>query len=205
MVWIEGTEMAYAGGYEKGNALAKTSYTHDALIDMIIANPECYQYEFAQRFGYTPAWISQVMASDAFKARLELRKEEIVNPALIASVRERLEGVAQLSMQKLQEKLEVGAVTVDHILKAVDISTKALGYGARERGGVSVVQNNYVVALPGKAASAAEWAKDCRPEGVIEGEATKVEHQSAPLIEVVVEAPQMVPAVGTGEMIEVSR
>ena len=34
-------------------AIQRVSYTHDALIDMIIANPEVSQGELSKAFGYT--------------------------------------------------------------------------------------------------------------------------------------------------------
>ena len=55
-------------------------YTHEGLIDMIIAEPWVSQNELAMRFGYTAPWISTVMTSDAFLAKLEERKAERRRP-----------------------------------------------------------------------------------------------------------------------------
>lgn len=196
--------MAYKGGYQAGNALEKVNYTHDALIDMIISNPECYQYEFAAKFGYTPAWVSQVMSSDAFKARLEARREEIVNPALVASVKERLEGVAQYSMQRLMQRLEVDSLSGKELIEAVNVSTKALGYGARAQNtNINLQQNSFVVALPEKAATAAEWAAEHAGGRGQEVEVVAVQHQNAPTLPPEERVVVTVPAIGTGEPVEV--
>ena len=53
-------------------------------------------------------------------------------------------------------------------MKAVELTSRALGYGARGAGQTNV-QNNFVVALPGKAPSEAVWAEACTPGGVLAG------------------------------------
>lgn len=137
--------------------LTKISYTHDALIDLVIASPGVSQNELARHFGYTPGWVSQMMSSDAFKARLTTRKAELVDPILVASVTENLEAVAQRSMVLLQEKLDSVAVppSADVLLKALEISTRALGYGAR--GAAVQINQQFVALVPEKSADAQTW------------------------------------------------
>ena len=114
------------------HAIAKVRYSHDAMIDMIIANPWISQGELAIKFGYTPGWVSQVLASDAFQHRLAERKAEIVDPAIKASFEERLRGLAFRSAQILQEKLDKPASGIpDNLaIKTLELAAKALGYGA---------------------------------------------------------------------------
>jgi hypothetical protein len=114
-----------------GQAIAKVRYTHEALIDMIVGNPAVSQGELAAHFGYTEGWISQVIASDAFQARLAARRADVVDPLLLRSVKEKLEGLAHRSLDVLQQKLEAPMVADATVLKAVELSTKALGYGAQ--------------------------------------------------------------------------
>ena len=113
--------------------IAKVHYTHDAMIDMLIADPCITQNELALRFGYSAAWISQVLSSDAFKAQLAARKAELVDPAIVASMEARLKGLAMRSMEILEQKLEKAASAVpDQLaLQTFALSTKALGLGAR--------------------------------------------------------------------------
>ena len=54
--------------------LKKISYTHDAIIDAIIASPGVSQGELAKEFGYTQTWLSIMIGSDAFQSRLTERK-----------------------------------------------------------------------------------------------------------------------------------
>ena len=145
---LMGTESA-------AGAIQRVKYTHDALIDMIIANPAVSQGQLAAQFGYTQGWLSRVMNSDAFQARLAARKMEVVDPQLVLSIDEKLRALASKSLDVVLDKLSV-TQNPDTALKALEITSKALGYGARQQN--LNVQQNFVVALPPKAASAEEWA-----------------------------------------------
>lgn len=142
-------------------AIARVKYTHDAMIDLIIANPALTQNELAKNFGYTVPWVSRIMNSDAFQARLAERKSELVDPSLVASIDEKLRALASKSLDVVLEKLTV-TQSAEMGLKALEISSKALGYGARQQN--LNVQQNFVVALPPKAASAADWAAAHGPQ-----------------------------------------
>ena len=144
-------------------AIQRVSYTHDALIDMIIANPAISQGELAKAFGYTQGWLSRVMNSDAFQARLAARKTEVVDPQLVLSIDEKLRALASKSLDVVLDKLAV-TQSPDTALKALEVTSKALGYGARQQN--LNVQQNFVVALPGKSACAQEWAQAHTP-GVV--------------------------------------
>lgn len=137
-------------------AIQRVSYTHDAMIDLIIREPRIKQGEIATYFGYTEGWVSRVMGSDAFQARLAKRKEEIVNPELIQTFEERLKGLAAQSLDVITAKLEA-TKSPELAIKALQLSTTALGFGARAQN--IAQQNNFVVALPQKAASEQEWAQ----------------------------------------------
>jgi hypothetical protein len=137
--------------------IRKVRYTHDGMIDMIIAEPWISQNELAAHFGYSPSWISIVMSSDAFKDRLKARRGEIVDPRLIADVETRLEAIARQSAKIVLEKLEA-APTPEFALKALEASSKAMGFGARTGLAVNVNGNaSFVVAMPTKAADGAQW------------------------------------------------
>ena len=144
---LQGTESA-------ANAIARVSYTHDAMIDLVIACPGSSQGEIAKHFGFTQAWVSRVINSDAFQARLAERKTEIVDPTLTATLEERLKALASRSVDVVMGKLE-NSMDGNFALKALEVTSKSLGFGAREKN--LAVQNNFVVALPQKHGSSAEW------------------------------------------------
>ena len=115
-------------------AIAKVSYTHDGMIDTIIANPMISQGQLAAHYGYSQSWICQVMASDAFQARMATRREEVLDPVIRASVEERFKALVIRSQEILLEKLALPAQQVPDnlVLRTVEVASRALGYGAKQ-------------------------------------------------------------------------
>lgn len=150
--------IAESKGYsQEVKRLTRVHYSHEAMIDVLIAEPTITQRELAKRFERSENWVSIIMGSDAFQAALAKRRDDLTDPFLIATIEERFRGLAQQSLQVIAENLEKTRNT-DLALKALDISSKALGFGARSAGGPTV-QNNFVVQLPPKIDNSAEWAK----------------------------------------------
>lgn len=153
--------IAEAKGYKQeefsGNRLQRVHYSHEAMIDVLLTEPTITQGELAKRFDRSQSWISIVMGSDAFQGALAKRRDDVMNPELIASLEDRYRGLADQSLRVLSEKLEASR-NPDLALKSLEIAGKALGFGAR---GPGTVNNNatFVVALPPKSADAGEWLK----------------------------------------------
>src|SRR5882757_8880153 len=82
--------------------IQKINYTHDGMINLILANRGISQNEIARHFGYSASWVSQVMSSDAFQARLMERAAEIEDPTLRATIEEGLRGLLSRSMEILK-------------------------------------------------------------------------------------------------------
>lgn len=141
------------------DAIKHCSYSHDAMIDMIVANPWINQGELARNFGYTEGWVSQVIASNAFQARLEERKDALIDPAIRATIEENFRGLVHRSIQILMRKLDepTSKISDELALKALEIASKAAGYGAK--GSTVQVNTQFVVQVPAKAASSADWVK----------------------------------------------
>lgn len=114
--------------------IAKVSYTHDAMIDFIIAQPTISQGQLAAKFGYTPAWISQIISSDAFQSRLAARRDELVDPEIIASVKLNFEALVRRSQELLLAKLNRRAEEVPDnlVLRTLEAASRAAGYGAKD-------------------------------------------------------------------------
>lgn len=139
--------------------LKKVRYTHDAMIDQIIANPGVSEIELGELFGYSKVWVSRLMCSDAFQARLALRKEEIVDPKLTASVEERLRGAAMKSLEIIQQNLEANP-NFGNAMKVAELTLKAGAYGARTQ---APINNTFVVALPPVIPNEKDWEKAYNP------------------------------------------
>lgn len=152
---LEGTASA-------ANAIARVKYSHDAMIDVIIANPAVHQNQIAAHFGYTPAWVSRIVNSDAFQARLADRKGELIDPTIMLTLEEKIRGLADMSLGIVMDKL-AATRNPDTALKALELSTRALGFGAKQSN--VTLQQNFVVAMPAKVVDAQEWAARGRAAG----------------------------------------
>lgn len=108
-------------------------YSHEAMIDLIIANPGIHQNTLARTFGYSASWISTVMATDSFQSMLAARREEIIDPILKSTLEEQARGLYLRSMEVLREKMNADAENIpDNLALALfKESGKLLGYGAR--------------------------------------------------------------------------
>lgn len=153
--------LAEAKGYAQGddfsgNRLQKVRYSHEAMIDLMISDPTITQNDLAKQFGRSTSWVSIVIGSDAFQAALAKRRDDLLDPFLIATLEERFRGLADQSLQVLASKLE-STQNPDLALKALEISSKALGFGARSAASNSA-QMNFVIQLPDKSDSPSDWA-----------------------------------------------
>lgn len=139
--------------------IAKVSYTHDAMIDMIVADPTVHQNDLARYFGFSPSWVSIVKNSDAFQARLAERRGELIDPVVVASIDERFRALADASLDLLLERVTHPALkpSDDFLIQTAKLSAGALGYGAKAPTG-NTVNLAVVVQVPPKIASSSEWA-----------------------------------------------
>ena len=137
--------------------IQKVRYTHDAVIDEIIANPAISQGELSQRFGFTQSWMSIVINSDAFKERLAERKAQLIDPKLIASVEDRLGAIANRSLDKLMEKLDGPGANGIKVMELVAIAKLAVGDRNITKNSPTVNNSLYVVNLPPPSPDAKTW------------------------------------------------
>ena len=132
----EGATTGLGLGFDDGKAVQKVSYTHDKLIDLVVANPRVRQGALAAYFGYTEGWVSRVMSSDAFKLRMAQRRMALVDPLITATLEERFSALALRGLEVMQEKLDQPAdlVPFRDAAAAVELGGKGLaigGFGAR--------------------------------------------------------------------------
>ena len=121
--------------------IQRLSATHHAIADWLIANPGKNQMErCATRFGYTRAWLSTLIHTDAFQALLRSKQEDVFHEVVIP-LKEKIAGVAHAGLDRLGEHLdkadfkETADVTKDMLA--------ALGYGPKAVPAGGVNQNNY--------------------------------------------------------------
>jgi hypothetical protein len=113
--------------------VARLRYRHEALIDLMIAKPHLTQNEWAAEMGYTPSWLSTIIASDAFQAALAERREQILDPVLRMTLKEQFSGILNRSLEIIRQKLDGTPENIEgqFALRTMEISSRALGYGAR--------------------------------------------------------------------------
>lgn len=139
-----------------GKGIQKTGYSHEMIADFILANPRCTQKEIGERFGYTQAWVSQILSSDSFRSFFSERRGQLLDPIVMASLEDMMSGVMRQSLGIVQEKLVEDAKVkkTDLAVKMIELGSRAAGYGARS---AQVQVNNYVALIPPKANDAQGW------------------------------------------------
>jgi hypothetical protein len=126
------------------------NYTHKDIIDYILSNPGVSQNAVAAHFGYNASYLSQLMVSDAFQTEFAARREKMVDPVVAANVKLNFEAMILRSQEILMEKLSLPAHQVpDQLaLRALDLSARAAGYGAKDQAPTVVVNvENHLEAL----------------------------------------------------------
>ncbi len=133
-----------------GTEIKKVDYSHEAMINWLIANPHKQLKEMALEFSVTQGWISTVIHSDAFQAKL-IKRQDAFFGNLTESVQERMVGTATMALDRLQDLIpcaldvkDVGDVTdkLLHRLGYAPASTRN-GYLGDVQGDVHI-QNNFV-------------------------------------------------------------
>lgn len=128
--------------------IASLNHRHEAIALWLLANPDRPLKECAAQLGYSQSWLSIIINSQAFRDYYGKMREEMDGPEII-SLREKLTGLAHMTVERLAEK----AQHVEDPSKLLEIADKALhrlGY-APSRGpepaqaSVTNQQNNYYV------------------------------------------------------------
>lgn len=109
--------------------LTKLRYTHEALVDAIVAHPAISQNDLALMFSMTPSWISNILASDVMQARIAARRKEVIDPVLAATVEERIRGMTMRSLEVIMDTLDKPAVKPEVALRAFELGAKGMGLG----------------------------------------------------------------------------
>lgn len=141
-----------------GTVIEKASYTHAAMVDLIVANPMISQRDIAYYFGYTEGWVSQILRSDALREMIAAKK---IESPLFAEAEQRFAALAHRSIDVLMEQLDLKG-NPEVALKALDITSRSLGYGVKAPG--VQINQQFVVAMPQKALDGVSWMADHRPQ-----------------------------------------
>jgi hypothetical protein len=125
--------------------IQKVSATHEQIMNWLVLNPEKSMRECADAFGYTQAWLSTLVHSDAFQAKLA-EKQQLVQARVCASIPEKLNRVTDVALDKLATMVEASE-DPEFILNVADKALHKLGFGpatARNPQGGTITQQNNV-------------------------------------------------------------
>ena len=133
-----------------GDTLLRLSHCHEAVMNWMLLNPDRSLRECADHFGYTQSWLSTLIHSDIFQAKLAERQEGI-RARIADSIPRKLRMAADIGVEKLATHLEKSE-DPDFILDATDKLLHRLGYAPARSAGAPIaqqgsgnVQNNFFV------------------------------------------------------------
>lgn len=114
--------------------IKKLNFSHEAIIRWMLENPEKSLGDCAAHFNYTRSWLSIIVHSDAFQAKLRMLQEE-ADALVVADIPSQLRGTASIAIEALSAQVELAAkdqtpAPRDFLLKSSEMLLKSLGYGA---------------------------------------------------------------------------
>lgn len=155
----------FLGPKHNAQQLKKVGIKHEAILNFIIANPQAQTRDIAAFFDVSPGWVSIVINSDAFRARLAERQEKAYGHAT-AKLRDKLEGVAHQGVERLAEAVE-NSSDPKFLLDATDKVLHRLGFAPRGPGNLTSsgdinIQQNFAAADPAQLEQARELMEKAR-------------------------------------------
>lgn len=148
--------------YAKLKDKSEKQITLQGVVDVVITHPEFTPADIAQIFHRSERWAYTITNSKKFKTLLASRQNELLDPVVIQNVQERLEVLANRTMDLLHNKLSEEDCDTATILKALEIVNRGLGLGGNNKVGNTNIQQNFVVALPNQAQSEEQWLTNRR-------------------------------------------
>lgn len=126
----------------KSAQLKSIHWWHENMSDFMISNPKAGNRELAAHFGMSEPWTSTITRSDVFQAYHALRLEKH-RKMVSESVIEKTEGLARLSLDVLEERIERERASLNYgaVKETAEMALKALGYGGRAAPGPAVQVN----------------------------------------------------------------
>lgn len=128
--------------------LGDVSHTHEAIMNWMIAHPERPLRDCAAAFGYSQSWLSTLIHSNLFQARLREKQDQVFS-GIKEDLTTKLGALADIGVEKLQAKMETSE-DPKFILETTKVALATLGFGAKAGAGPVVnaqnVQQNFYVA-----------------------------------------------------------
>jgi len=181
-------------------SIKNISHVHEALMNWMLLYPERNLGECAAAFGYSQAWLSTIIHSNLFQARLK-EKQEAIFSGVKEDLHTKMGALADVGLEKLQAQMETSA-NPKFILETTKLALTSLGFGsARSAPANNVnaqnVQQNFYVASQADLVAARERitggggvSSPAQPEPLTLDEATpNTQPQPVPVAAKPVDAP----------------
>jgi hypothetical protein len=144
----------------ESNQVAKLNHTHERILDWLVQNPEKSMRECADAFGYTQAWLSTVVHSDAFQVQLSKLNGDI-HSRVAADIPARMAAITDIVLDKLAN-IVAETEDKDFLLETGDKILARMGYGVRGNSNntpAPQVQNNFIISRDMLSASRQKFGK----------------------------------------------
>ena len=112
--------------------IKKVSWWHESILDWELENPDKNLGECAREFRVSETWLSIIRNSDVYREYAALRRKDH-NENVSKSIIERVEDVADLSLEVLHERIEKERETIGLkiVTQTCELALKSLGFGQR--------------------------------------------------------------------------
>lgn len=138
---------------------------YDSMVDFYVSNPFATLADVSRYIGHSVTWVSRIVNTDAFRAKLAAKKVESIDPMIRANLNEKLILVAQEAAKQVLEKLEKGD-NPDFALQALQATAKVLALGGKKPDSDTPP---FALIIPAKVETVDAWqAQFAKPD--IEGE-----------------------------------
>lgn len=109
----------------------QTNRRLEQLLTLYVAHPRMTNEDAARLTGLSAGWISRVVRSDLFQARLrdELEKHR---SATLESVRKRVVVVADKALESIEDRLDSKVYSEKFLTDATKLALDSLGFGQKE-------------------------------------------------------------------------
>ncbi len=124
--------------------ILKVGVRHEAILNYLVANPNTPMSAVAREFGVSQPWLSTIIHSDAFQARLRERQEAMFSHHVLP-LGEKLLGLAHIAVERIGQQLDT-CIDPEHTLEVTKTLLDRVGFSPKQHAApahVNVQQNNY--------------------------------------------------------------
>lgn len=134
-VWLTMNDQPYDFNALTPAGPQKVNWWHEQIVDWELQHPDGKMRDCALHFGKTESWLSTVRNCDAYRD-YRARRVALHQSMVSESVIDKVEGLAKLTLDVLQERIEdtKDEVPLGFVRETAETALKALGYGARGGG-----------------------------------------------------------------------